>query len=306
MAQIEVKNLSFKYPLGKTEALKNISLTIKDGEYIVICGKSGCGKTTLLRQIKSVLAPKGKKSGSVLIDGVDVSSLGVTEQAQKIGFVMQDPENQIVTDKVWHELAFGLENIGLKRDEIRLRTAEMASYFGIGSWFDRDVSTLSGGQKQLVNLAAVMAMRPEVLILDEPTSQLDPVAADNFLSVINKIKNAVSCVSILITWSLENAVETSDSMKARGFGGKRRTSYSRFVFTRQDLLLIVFIAAADITVAFAALTGGLYCSYNPYVMINPPAQFSVTYILTDINAVINPFTPSGIAAAAAYFLLCAM
>lgn len=125
-------------------------------------------------------------------------------------------------------------------------------------------------------------------------------------SLINKIKNAVSCVSILITWSLENAVETSDSMKARGFGAKGRTSYSRFVFTRQDLLLILLIAAADITVAFAALTGGLYCSYNPYVMINPPAQFSVTYILTDINAVINPFTPSGVAAAAAYFLLCAM
>ncbi|MGN1169483.1 MAG: energy-coupling factor ABC transporter ATP-binding protein, partial [Acutalibacteraceae bacterium] len=179
MAQIEIKNLSFKYPLGKTDALKNISLTVKDGEYIVLCGKSGCGKTTLLRQIKSVLAPKGKKSGSVMIDGVEAESLGVTEQAQKIGFVMQDPENQIVTDKVWHELAFGLENIGLERDEIRLRTAEMASYFGIGSWFERDVSTLSGGQKQLLNLAAVMAMRPEVLILDEPTSQLDPVAADS-------------------------------------------------------------------------------------------------------------------------------
>ena len=125
-------------------------------------------------------------------------------------------------------------------------------------------------------------------------------------SFINKVKNAVGCVSILITWSLENAVETSDSMKARGYGGKKRTSYSRFIFTRQDLLLILFIAAADIAVVFAALTGGLYSSYNPCVMINPPADFSVTYIFTDINAVINPFTPSGIAAAAAYFLLCAL
>ena len=125
-------------------------------------------------------------------------------------------------------------------------------------------------------------------------------------SLINKIKSAVGCVSILITWSLENAVETSDSMKARGYGEKKRTSYSRFIFTHQDLFLIVFIAAADSVVAFAALTGGLYSSYNPYVMINPPADFSVTYILTDINAVINPFTPSGLAAAAAYFLLCAL
>lgn len=210
MAQIEIKNLSFKYPLGKTDALKNISLTVKDGEYIILCGKSGCGKTTLLRQIKSVLAPKGKKSGSVLIDGVDTDSLGVTEQAQKIGFVMQDPENQIVTDRVWHELAFGLENIGLERDEIRLRTAEMASYFGIGSWFERDVSTLSGGQKQLLNLAAVMAMRPEVLILDEPTSQLDPVAADSFLSVINKINKELG-VSIIITeHRLEEVIPCAD------------------------------------------------------------------------------------------------
>ena len=220
MAQIEVKNLSFKYPLGKTEALKNISLTVKDGEYIVICGKSGCGKTTLLRQIKTVLAPKGKKSGSVLIDGVDVSSLGVAEQAQKIGFVMQDPENQIVTDKVWHELAFGLENIGLKRNEIRLRTAEMASYFGIGSWFDRDVSTLSGGQKQLVNLAAVMAMQPEVLILDEPTSQLDPVSADNFLSVINKINKELG-VSIIITeHRLEEVIPCADRVAVLENGEK--------------------------------------------------------------------------------------
>lgn len=220
MAQIEIKDLSFKYPLGKTDALKNISLTVKNGEYVVICGKSGCGKTTLLRQIKSVIAPKGKKSGCVLIDGADVSGLGVTEQAQKIGFVMQDPENQIVTDKVWHELAFGLENIGLKRDEIRLRSAEMASYFGIGSWFDRDISTLSGGQKQLLNLAAVMAMRPEVLILDEPTSQLDPVAADSFLSVINKINKELGVSVIITEHRLEEVISCADRIAVLENGEK--------------------------------------------------------------------------------------
>ena len=187
MEKINIKNLTFEYPLNKNTALKNINLKINAGEYVVICGRSGCGKTTLLRHLKPALTPKGKRDGEILFDGEKTENLGKKNQASLIGFVMQDPENQIVTDKVWHEIAFGLESIGLKEDEIRLRAAEMSAYFGIEDWFGKKTDELSGGEKQLMNLAEIMAMHPEVLILDEPTSQLDPVAAENFLSTVNRI-----------------------------------------------------------------------------------------------------------------------
>ena len=125
--------------------------------------------------------------------------------AARIGFVQQSPENQIVTDKVWHELAFGLESLGVDTPTIRRRVAEMAAFFGIEDWFYRDVSDLSGGQKQLLNLASVMAMQPDVLILDEPTSQLDPIAASDFLAVLGKINRELGTAVVLTEHRLEEA-----------------------------------------------------------------------------------------------------
>ena len=178
MALFEIEHLTFAYPTAPdTPCLKDVSLTLEAGEYLALCGKSGSGKTTLLRQLKSVLAPHGKKSGLIRFDGRALEDVDAREQAGRIGYVMQDPDSQIVTDKVWHELAFGLESLGCDQRTMRLRVAEMASYFGIQDWFHREVAELSGGQKQLLNLASVMAMQPDVLILDEPTSQLDPIAA---------------------------------------------------------------------------------------------------------------------------------
>ena len=175
MAHIEIRNLTFSYPATSRDSLCNVSLSIEKGEYIVLCGQSGSGKTTLLRHLKTVLTPYGKRSGEILLDGVPLTELSQREQAGKIGFVMQNPDDQIVTDKVWHELAFGLESLGCDQKTMRARVAEMACYFGIQDWFHRDVANLSGGQKQLLNLASIMAMQPEVLILDEPTSQLDQI-----------------------------------------------------------------------------------------------------------------------------------
>ena len=187
MAYIEIKDLSFTYPTADEAALDRVSLTVEQGQYITVCGKSGSGKTTLLRHLKGVLAPHGKRSGTILFEGKPLEDMDLRSQAQKIGYVMQNPDHQIVTDQVWHELAFGLESLGIDQKTIRLRVAEMASYFGIQAWFHRDVAELSGGQKQLLNLASVMAMQPEVLILDEPTSQLDPIAASDFLNTVRKI-----------------------------------------------------------------------------------------------------------------------
>lgn len=211
MAHFEIKDLTFSYPTAKGKpALDNINLTIEQGQYITLCGKSGSGKTTLLKHLKTVLAPHGELSGEILFDGRPLQDVSVAQQSSEIGYVMQNPDNQIVTDKVWHELAFGLESLGYDQKTIRLRVSEMASYFGIQSWFHKDVSELSGGQKQLLNLASIMAMQPVVLILDEPTSQLDPIAAADFLNTVRKINLELGTTIIITEHRLEDVFHASD------------------------------------------------------------------------------------------------
>lgn len=210
MAHIEIENLTFSYPSAGRPSLSDVSLTIRRGEYVVLCGKSGSGKTTLLRHLKTVLAPHGKRSGDIRINGVSLKDMSQRDQAAKVGFVMQNPDDQIVTDKVWHELAFGLESLGCDQKTMRARVAEMACYFGIQDWFHRDVATLSGGQKQLLNLASIMAMQPEVLILDEPTSQLDPIAASDFLNTVRKINTELGTTVIITEHRLEDIFPYAD------------------------------------------------------------------------------------------------
>ena len=187
MESFKIENVSFAYPHAAENVLDSVSLTVNEGEFLSICGFSGCGKTTLLRLLKPSLSPVGEKSGTIWFKEKHLEELSEREQASFIGFVSQNPETQIVTDKVWHELAFGLENLGLPTEEIRRRVAEMASFFGIQTWFHKKTSDLSGGQKQLLNLAAVMVMQPSVLILDEPTSLLNPIAAEEFIKTLEKI-----------------------------------------------------------------------------------------------------------------------
>ena len=210
MEQILFKNLSFTYPLTGEKALDNVSLGIDGGEFIVLCGRSGCGKTTLLRHLKTALMPEGKRSGEALIGGRSVADMSAAESAQTVGFVMQDPEMQIVTDKVWHELAFGLESLGAKKDKIRMRTAEMAAYFGMQGIFDKKITELSGGQKQLMNLAGVMTSCPKILLLDEPTSQLDPVAAENFISTVARINRELGVTVVMTEHRLEEVFALAD------------------------------------------------------------------------------------------------
>lgn len=210
METFQIQNLSFTYPLREKPALENIDLTVKYGEFVTLCGKSGCGKSTLLRNLKTTLAPHGKRTGSIRFYHRELSTVDQREQASRIGYVLQNPENQLVTDKVWHELAFGLESLGYDSRTIRLRVAEMASFFGIQNLFLRNISELSGGQKQVVNLASIMAMQPDVLILDEPTSQLDPIAADEFLETIRKINREIGTTILMTEHRLDAVLPMSD------------------------------------------------------------------------------------------------
>ena len=193
-------------------ALQNVSLSIEAGSFTVLCGRSGCGKSTLLRQLKPILQPHGTQTGTILFEGKSLSSLSQREQSARIGFVLQNLDAQLVTDKVWHELAFGLESLGLSTPVIRRRVAEIASFFGIQNWFYKPVCELSGGQKQLVNLASVMALEPSVLLLDEPTSQLDPIAATDFLSTLGRINRELGTTIILSEHRLEDALALSTNV----------------------------------------------------------------------------------------------
>ena len=212
MDTIEFKNVHFRYPLAEKDALDGISFGVQESDFVVICGKSGCGKTTLLRHMKKNLTPYGEFSGSVTYNGNEIIDLPDRISAAEIGFVQQNPDNQVVTDKVWHELAFGLESLGFDNRTIKRRVAEMASYFNIQTWFRRDVSQLSGGQKQLLNLASIMAMQPKVLVLDEPTSQLDPIAASEFLRTVQKINRDLGTTVILSEHRLEEAFTMADKV----------------------------------------------------------------------------------------------
>ena len=205
MESYSFKNVDFTYPEGEKKALRNISFTVQQGEFVILCGPSGCGKSTLLRHLKSCLTPHGLFFGEIRYKGKLLGEMTQWEQAQEIGYVLQSPENQVVTDKVWHELAFGLESLGYDTPTIRRRVAEIAAFFGIENWFYKNVTELSGGQKQLLSLASVMAMQPGVLVLDEPTAQLDPIAAADFLALLGKINRELGTTIILTEHRLEEA-----------------------------------------------------------------------------------------------------
>ena len=212
MEAIKVTNFGFDYAIGNETALSDISFTVNEGEFIVVCGPSGCGKSTLLKSLKPQLKPNGTTRGTIEFYGEDIYSLPEEKTAAEIGFVMQNPDAQIVTDKVWHELAFGLENLGVETPIIRSRVAEMANYFGIHNWFRKKTAELSGGQKQLLNLASVMLMQPKLIILDEPSSQLDPIAAREFLENVRKINLELGTTIIITEHNLEEVYGYADKV----------------------------------------------------------------------------------------------
>lgn len=230
MAQYKVENLTFTYPDVETPVLNHITFEIEEGALVIVCGKSGCGKTTLLRNLKKETAPHGERSGSVIFEGNDFNASDSRKNAGTVGFVFQNPAHQIVTDKVWHELAFGLENMGVSEKEIGLRVAEMADYFSLTEKLDDDVEELSGGQKQLLNIASIMVMQPKVIILDEPTAQLDPIAADQLMTIISKINRDFGTTILMSehrlgqVWHMADKVIVLDKGEMTAMGNPREVA----------------------------------------------------------------------------------
>ena len=196
---IEVRGLSFAYPGADAAVLEGLDWSVPQGAFALLVGGTGSGKSTLLSLLKPEIAPTGDLAGELRVLGEGVASMDVRASAGRVGYVFQDPENQIVCETVWHEMAFGLENLGLARDEMRRRVAETSYFFGLEDWLHRDTDTLSGGRKQLLSLAAVLALRPRVLLLDEPTSQLDPVAEKNFLHALFRVNRELGCTVVVAT-----------------------------------------------------------------------------------------------------------
>lgn len=212
MEYIKVKDLNFKYPNREEYALKDINLQINRGDFILIFGKSGSGKTTLINQFKEELKPNGDFLGNIYIEGINLDQLSERGKVQRIGLIGQNPNDQIITDKVWHELAFGLENLGFSQEEMHTRVSEIASYFNFDEIFHKSTYELSGGQKQLLNLASVMIMNPEILILDEPTSRLDPIQSSNFINMVQKINEELGTTIIMTEHELDLVFPLADDI----------------------------------------------------------------------------------------------
>lgn len=203
MAIIQCESFSFTYNDGKEKSLDSIDLEVNAGEIILIQGETGSGKSTLLKSFKKELLPFGSKEGTIIIDDCPVEGMSLNQSAEKVGFVFQDPLNQVVCDTVEAELAFGMENIGKSKTEISERIAELSIYFGMSHWMTRELSSLSTGELQLVNLASIIAMAPDILLLDEPLAQLDPVSKERFLNILFKLNDDFNLTILIVEHELD-------------------------------------------------------------------------------------------------------
>lgn len=279
---IQIRDLTFAYAAGDEPVLSDINIDIGSGEFVIIMGSSGSGKTTLLKMLKRNMIPAGRYSGRVYIYGKEADKLTDRENAAGIGYVSQDPDNQIVTDKVWHELAFGLENLGMDNVTIRKKVAEMSEYFGITGWYDREVSKLSGGQKQILNLASVMVMQPGILLLDEPTANLDPLAAIRFLDVVKRINQELGVTVVMVEHNLEHIYADADRIiaidKGRVAANSSHKKAAADIITAGSFLIEGLPVASRLYSGYNKKNGNSVVSYNN---VNIDSNNKNNHILSD-------------------------
>jgi len=211
---IEFKDVRYRYPRAKKNVLKNINLSIKKGEFVVVVGENGAGKTTLCKCINGIIphSERGRLRGEVLVDGHDTTKISTADLARKVGIVLEDPETQLFTTSVANEIAFGAENLNVPVNEILERIAWALKVVRLEGFEDRPPSALSGGQKQRLAIAAALAMKPEVMVLDEPTSQLDPLGTEDVFKVIQKLKEEYRMTIIMVSHKVEEIIRFADKV----------------------------------------------------------------------------------------------
>jgi energy-coupling factor transport system ATP-binding protein len=283
MALVNLQNVTYKYPLTKTPVLQNINLQVNEGEFVAVMGPNGAGKSTLCYALAGFVPHffKGEISGEIEVDGKKSSESTLDEWVLNVGLAFQNPFNQISGAKytVFEEIAFGLENIGVPRSEMKDRVDEAMALTGISDLADRSPYSLSGGQQQRVALTSILVMRPRLLVLDEPTSQMDPIGTREVFGVVRKMAEegmTVIMVEHKVEWIAHfadrvialnegqvlmegkpNEVLTSDLLPEKGFGISRYTSVAREaqkqgVWKQKQLPVTLFEAAEG----FASKGGG--------------------------------------------------
>ena len=275
---LSAKGFTFAYPASEI-CIGPIDWQVPEGAFQLLIGATGSGKTTLLKAFKPAIAPHGEQSGKLEVFGTPISQMSELEAATSVGYVSQSPENQLVCDTVWHELAFGLENIGTDQDAMRRRIAEVAHFFGIEPWFRRQIDSLSGGQKQIVTLAAILAMRPRILVLDEPTSQLDPVAEKNFLHALFRVNRELGITVVVATHAPETMAAYATSAVRLENGGLAEVQLSTLtcgflnLVTSSDQSGEESARSADLTGSAAPSSDAIDSSaaFDPASSSDPPA-----------------------------------
>ncbi len=238
MAEIKVEHLKYRYPLTKELALKDISFSIKPGEFIGIIGENNAGKSTLCQSLVGIIPSfyKGAYGGKVFIDTMEVAKLSVSDICTKVGIVFQNPFNQVTGSKltVYEEIAFGLENMGLPRPEMIERIDYSLNLLDIYKYKDRNPFDLSGGQMQRMAIASIIAMRPEVIILDEPTSQLDPQGSEEVFRAVQSLSQEGITI-IMVEHKMEKIAEYSDRVMLLNDGNLIAFDTPQKIFSMDDL-----------------------------------------------------------------------
>ncbi len=264
---LSVKDVSFTYPSRAEKVLDKVSFSIGEGEFVFLFGKTGCGKTTLLRLLKKELSPKGTLSGKIELFGKNIEELSLRESAEKIGFIMQDPENRIICDKVRSELVFYMENLGFSSEKIAIRLGEICTYFGINEWFDDNTYELSGGQKQILSLASVMTVLPELIILDEPISRLDPITASEFLTRLKKLNRETGVTVLICEHNPEEVFSMADKILYMQNGAVTHCG------SPSDFCTMALTSEAEIFLPASVRLGREFCEEKPLLSVRDGRLF---------------------------------
>ena len=240
MALIETKSLTYTYPGAAKPSISDVSIKVEKGEFVLITGPSGCGKTTLCRTFNGLIPQfyQGELKGEISVAGLDAAKHPTYEMARHVGLVFQNPENQLFALSVEKDVAFGLENLGYPRDEMRKRVDWALDLTGISDLRDRSPHEMSGGQQQRVAIAAVLAMQPEIIVLDEPTSFLDPLSAQKIFDVIHELNQKLGLTVILVEHRLDLTAKYANHIVIMDQGKVRFDGETRSILSNEETRLI--------------------------------------------------------------------